>query len=357
MFFPSTRRALIALALIALVLQSTSYFYEELFPVKPLFSEQELISVKAAWAEEAWLKEKRFHQVIRVFDPNQVDSSFLEELQLPLPLQNSWKAYLSANGQFRKPEDLQNLYHMDSAWYKKLEPYIDISKKSSRAPRARLTDSYRFSPFDPNLVEKHELEAMGLNSYQSQRILNFREKYRPFEKVKDLYKVYGLPKALVDQMVAHATIKKERAEDPSFKILLNQADSLQLAQVQALGPYRIQRLLYWRRRLGGFHSKQQLLDLRILDSLRYRELKSDLHIELPHRQLNLNLHSLEDLKRHPYINYYLAQHIIDFREQIRPFKSVQELMNIELVDDVLFSKLAPYLKVSEKDTSALTLSN
>lgn len=356
MFFPSTRRALMALALVALVFQSTSYFYEELFPVKPLYSEQELIRIKAAWAEEAWLNEKRFHHVIRPFDPNQVDSSFLAELQLPLPLQNSWKAYIRAKGQFRRPEDLQNLYHMDSAWYRKLEPYVDIGERFSRAPKGSLTDPFRFAPFDPNLVEKHELEAMGLDSYQSQRILNFREKFRPFEKAKDLYKVYGLPKALVDQMVAHVTIEKKRVE-PSFKILLNQADSLQLAQVPALGPYRIQRLLYWRRRLGGFHSKRQLLELQVLDSLRYQELKSDLHIELQHRQLNLNQQSLEDLKRHPYINYYLAQHIIDFREQIRPFKSVQELMNIELVDDVLFSKLAPYLKVSEKDTSALNLSN
>lgn len=346
-----------ALTLLALVFQSTSYFYQELFPVKPLYSELELMRVKAALAEEAWLKEKRFHQVIQAFDPNQVDSSFLAELQLPLPLQNSWKAYLHAKGQFRRPEDLQNLYHMDSAWYAKLEPYINIGEKPSWAPRTRLTDSYRFSPFDPNLVEKHELEAMGLDSYESQRILNFREKYRPFEKAEDLYKVYGLSKTLVDQLLAYAIIKKERAEEPSYKILLNQADSLQLAQVPALGHYRINRLLYWRRRLGGFHSKRQLLDLQILDSLRYQELKSDLHIELQHQQLNLNQQSLEGLRRHPYINYYLAQHIIDFREQIRPFKSVQELMNIELVDDVLFSKLAPYLKVSEKDTSALTLSN
>lgn len=55
--------------------------------------------------------------------------------------------------------------------------------------------------------------------------------------------------------------------------------------------------------------------------------------------------SEEALYEHPYISYKLARNIVDFRERMRLFKKEDELMNIELVDAVLFSKLVPYLEI------------
>lgn len=345
------------LALIALALQGVAYFYWDWFPPKPNFSALEILRIRAAWAEEDWQREQKFHKAIKPFDPNRVDSTFLADLNLPLPLQNSWRAYLRANGRFKTVEDLRGLYHMDSLWYANLAPYAEV--RNPRRGEASFTSSKQdlnLKAFDPNWVEKDELVAMGLDAFQSQSILNFRIKFRPFCDSTDLYKVYGLSEDLVQQLIPYVKIEKAPTEEPVM-VLLNQADSLSLEQLKGLGPFRIQKLLHWRKRLGGFHSTQQLLELNILDTLGYRRLKPFLQIERAHRRLNINSANLEALKAHPYINYYLARNIINFREQIRPFHSVVELMNIELVDDVLFSKLAPYLKVSEIDTSALTLSN
>ena len=88
-----------------------------------------------------------------------------------------------------------------------------------------------------------------------------------------------------------------------------------------------------------------------------RQLELYLLFNVAPKQLSLNYDSMESLQAHPYINYYLARSIVDFREQVRAFKSVEELRNIELVDAVIFSKLAPYLKVSQKGTNAANLSN
>jgi DNA uptake protein ComE-like DNA-binding protein len=55
----------------------------------------------------------------------------------------------------------------------------------------------------------------------------------------------------------------------------------------------------------------------------------------------------EEMIRHPYLSRAVASNIIRFREEYRQFRSIDELMNLELIDGVLFSKIVHYLKVDE----------
>jgi DNA uptake protein ComE-like DNA-binding protein len=41
----------------------------------------------------------------------------------------------------------------------------------------------------------------------------------------------------------------------------------------------------------------------------------------------------------------VVNNIVRFREEYRRFESIDELMNLELIDGVLFSKIAGYLTV------------
>lgn len=358
MLLPTTRRALLFLMLIALILHLVDWFYWDLFPVKPLYSKLDLIRAQAAWAEKSWQREQQFQKTIRPFDPNEVDSVFLSDLNLAPSLQSSWRAYRAANGRFRSAEDLNRLFAMDSNTFSRLKPYVLIPEKQKSPGETNASlPIYQFHSFDPNTVSQEELLAMGLRPYQCRSIISFRSKFRPFRDSSDLFKVYGLNQDLVQSMLPYVKLENREKSLTKPRISLNQSDSLELIELPGLGPYRVEKLLRWRTRLGGFHSLEQLVELGILDSLDLVKVRNRIDIAPAHRRLNLNFGSREELQEHPYINYYLARNILDFREQIRPFKTVDELMNIELVDDVLFSKLAPYLFVSEKDTSALNLSN
>jgi len=62
--------------------------------------------------------------------------------------------------------------------------------------------------------------------------------------------------------------------------------------------------------------------------------------------MDINTATFKELNHYPYLNYEQVKSIMYFREQVRPFKTNEELKQIELIDDALFSKIANYLNPS-----------
>lgn len=51
------------------------------------------------------------------------------------------------------------------------------------------------------------------------------------------------------------------------------------------------------------------------------------------------------MKKHPYISYYQARAIVQFRKQHGNYQSLEELLQIDLIEPSDFRKITPYLKV------------
>ena len=66
-------------------------------------------------------------------------------------------------------------------------------------------------------------------------------------------------------------------------------------------------------------------------------------------KVNINTDSIIDLARHPYISYSLAKIMMAYRDQHGDYNSIDELMNIKVMNDSLFQKLSPYLKAEMSD--------
>jgi DNA uptake protein ComE-like DNA-binding protein len=62
------------------------------------------------------------------------------------------------------------------------------------------------------------------------------------------------------------------------------------------------------------------------------------------RKLNLNRLSLNELKRHPYINYYQAKAITDYRRLRGSLHSLQELRLLPDFPPEAVSRLEPYVE-------------
>ncbi|QNR24839.1 ComEA family DNA-binding protein [Croceimicrobium hydrocarbonivorans] len=361
--YPSTERALIFLLVILLILSVLDWNYYTWFPPESHYSESEVEAIKLSWRQEEEAAALRFEKALSNFDPNQPDSMQLADLGLKPSQIQVWKNYLEKGGRFRRPEDLHRLYALDSSWIAQVIEHVKVRPEAGSGKNEESTYTLKLHFFNPNEVSQDELLAMGLPSSASRGIISFREKYRPFQSRNDIYKVYTIDSALARNLHAYIIGLEKEGQDSipmrlePVAVEINLADSLQLLVLPGIGPFRAQRILEWRQRLGGFHSIAQLLDHHLIDSLSLDQLELYLLFNVAPKQLSLNYDSMESLQGHPYINYYLARSIIDFREQVRAFKSVDELKNIELVDAVLFSKLAPYLKVSQKGTNAANLSN
>jgi DNA uptake protein ComE-like DNA-binding protein len=215
------------------------------------------------------------------FDPNTVDSSQLRRLGFPQwQIRNVYK-YRQAGGVFRRPEDFAKLYGMTVSQFKRLRPYIQI-----------------------------------------------REDFRPatvlLESSPDTVKRRLYP----EKMKAGETLD------------LNLADTAQLCHVPGIGPFFARRIVAYGQRLGGYVSISQLDEIEDFPV----EAKSFLVVQHPSpRQLNVNRLSLQELKRHPYINYYQAKAIVDYRRQHGPLRSLNDLSLLKDFPAEAIQRLEPYV--------------
>ena len=127
---------------------------------------------------------------------------------------------------------------------------------------------------------------------------------------------------------------------PDEHIVLNTADTTQLKMVPGIGPYFARKVVEYGQRLGGYVSVDQLDEIENfpLDSKKY------LTIEAPSPvKLDINRLSLNELKRHPYINFYQARAITDYRRLHGPIRSLEELRLSKDFPPEAIERLLPYV--------------
>jgi len=124
-------------------------------------------------------------------------------------------------------------------------------------------------------------------------------------------------------------------------VVLNTADTTALKTVPGIGPYFARKIVQYGQRLGGYVSVDQLDEIEDfpLDAKNYLVI-GDAHP----RKLNLNQLSLSELKRHPYINYYRARAITDYRRLHGPIHSLNDLSLSKDFPPEVIRRLEPYVE-------------
>lgn len=217
------------------------------------------------------------------FDPNKADSTQLLRLGLqPWQVRNIYK-YRAAGGVYRKKEDFARLYGLTVEKYRQLEPYIRIS--SDYAPASTL-----FADDAP--VPRPDT-------------LRYPQKLSEGETLD-----------------------------------LNAADTTLLRRVPGIGSYYARRIVQYRKRLGGFVSLQQLDEIDQFPA----EAKAYFTISTEQVQrLKINDLTLDELKRHPYINYYQARAIVDYRRQHGRISDLSDLRLLRDFPEQAIERLRPYV--------------
>jgi DNA uptake protein ComE-like DNA-binding protein len=192
--------------------------------------------------------------------------------------------YRAAGGIYRKKEDFARLYGLTVKEYRELEPYIHIS--ADYLPAATLV--------------KEEAAA------QPRDTLRYPVKLTEGETVD-----------------------------------LSTCDTTQLRRVPGIGSYFARRIVQYRSQLGGFVSLSQLDEIEGFpqDAKAYLTIGS-----APPHKLNLNKLSIDELKRHPYLNFYQARDIVDYRRRHGPLHSLQDLSLLRDFPPEVISRLQPYVE-------------
>ena len=139
-----------------------------------------------------------------------------------------------------------------------------------------------------------------------------------------------------DSVVAHYQVKLKEGEH----VVLNTADTTQLKMVPGIGSYFARKVVQYGQRLGGYVSVDQLDEIENfpLDAKDYLVIEN----AQPHK-LNVNSLSLNDLKKHPYISFYQARAITDYRRLHGPLRSLQDLRLSKDFPPEAINRLIPYV--------------
>jgi competence ComEA-like helix-hairpin-helix protein len=221
-------------------------------------------------------------------------------------------------------------------------------------------NNIRLFYFDPNSLSADGWMRLGLKKRTVETIGKYLSKGGKFRTPGDLKKIYGIPSKLAEQLIPYVRIESHDKKDPAriFSpgyadrrkhekniIKINEADSTGLIVLPGIGPKLAARIIKFRDRLGGFHSKEQLKEV-------YGLPDSTLQLMLPQldlsagdiKKLNINQADAATLAQHPYIGRNLAKVIVSYREQHGGFNSVDDLLKIDILTPELVSKLSPYIR-------------
>jgi DNA uptake protein ComE-like DNA-binding protein len=219
--------------------------------------------------------------------------------------------------------------------------------------------------FDPNTADSTQLLRLGLQPWQVRNIYKYRAAGGIYRKKEDFARLYGLTvkqyrelepyiHISADYLPASTLIKEERRTERYERdtlrypvkiaegehIDLNAADTSLYKKVPGVGSYYSRKIAEYGRRLGGFVSADQLDEIENFPSeaKKYFSVNaSDVH------QLNVNRLSLNELKRHPYINYYQAKAITDYRRLHGPLHSLDDLRLLPDFPVEAIKRLEPYV--------------
>ncbi len=139
-----------------------------------------------------------------------------------------------------------------------------------------------------------------------------------------------------------ASMYPKRVKYPYGTVLnLNESDTTELKKVPGIGSYFARRIVEYRERLGGYVSTDQLLEIEHLpDSVRGWFMVSDtFHV----RKLQVNVASLSQLRQHPYMDFYKARAIVEYRQRNGDIKNPVSLSLFQEFGGQDLERLEPYL--------------
>lgn len=150
-----------------------------------------------------------------------------------------------------------------------------------------------------------------------------------------------------------------------FPLDLNAADFEELKQLPGIGEVLAAEIIAYRENIGGFTSREQLLDIKGIGQERYSRIysllyingempfdKEEIHTE-PHTEydgavIDVNKASAEDFDRLPGVDIVLGREIVRLREEIGGFSNILELLYAEGMTDELYVSIDEFL-VCEKE--------
>lgn len=222
----------------------------------------------------------------------------------------------------------------------------------------------------PEMLTLADWQRLGLSPKQASSLLKYRDKYG-FHSLAQMQQIRVLDAFILSQIQDSLVFEntdattpwnhlktpqtnKEANSNPSprntgqnqFKKLdLNTTTIEELVALPGIGGYTAEKIIYYRQRLGGFLTLEQLAEVKGVNIEMIQKAIPFLEVNTKIQTLDLNSVTIERLKQHPYLSWNQANSIVKIRQQLGSFKSIEQIKQSVLIDAQTFEKLKPYLSL------------
>ena len=246
------------------------------------------------------------------FDPNTADSTQLLRLGLAPWQVRAIYRYRARHGRYHTPDDFKRLPGMTGELWERLGPYVRIAE--------------RFRYLEPSA------KPVPRTARPSTEPLSDSTALVPSPPAK--------PSVAVADSVRDTLSRPEKF--PSGTVVdINEADTNVLKRIPGIASYRAGKIVEYRQRLGGYIAPEQAMEAcempdEVLEWFTVGESQPS--------RLDINQLTVRQLMRHPYISFYQARDIVEYRKKHGPFASINELHALPSFTDESIERLRPYLE-------------
>lgn len=201
-------------------------------------------------------------------------------------------------------------------------------------------------PFNPNFITDYKGYTLGMTNEEIDRFLKFRSKDRWINSSQQFQEITKISDSLLKAISPYFKfpdwIENPKPKTPNTnnnivkaytqKRDLNAATALQLQRVYGIGKTLSKRIVDYRNKFkGGFISDIELQNIYGLSLETIEQLTNEFTVKTPRkvRKVNLNTATKSELVTIQYIDYELADEIIEQRVLREGFKTLDELTKVK----------------------------
>lgn len=239
--------------------------------------------------------------------------------------------------------------------YERKQSHTDYAQSQKR--------KVALAEFDPNTADSIDFLNLGLTPFVAHNILKYRSKGGRFRTPESFSRIYGITKRQFVTLKPYIRIpdfpvrKFEETYDSARvtevidnfpKIikypegtLVNVAvvDTAELKKIPGIGSGIAKAIVNYRDKLGGFYTLEQLQEVEYVtpEMMKWFSLE-----ETPIKKMNINKVGIDKLRAHPYLNFYQAKVIVEYRKKRGEIKSLSQLSLYEEFTEKDLQRLAVY---------------
>lgn len=205
---------------------------------------------------------------IKPFNPVNDSEQQLVNAGVPAHVASTIVKYRRAGGVFRQKTDLLNIYVIDSALYKRMEPHIQISETTA-------TSLITVDSVELNSASFDELIKLKLSYKFIGGVLKYRDLLGGYHSVDQLKEVYGAQTHEIEKLAEACWIDSLQVR----KISINQADQSQMCTHPYFGCDKVSKIIKYRNFAGRIENFREFKSLDLYSKSELEKLKPYLQFE------------------------------------------------------------------------------